>query len=278
MKVVLANTLGFCGGVRKAVNKIYSELENTDGNNIFMEGPIIHNNSVIDDLESKGVRLLNEADNIIGKKVVVRAHGITPGLEHDIKKRGGYIVDGTCPIVKASQNKIKQYAMDGYFIVISGDKGHAEVIGLVGQAPENSIVVASSKDLQGHLYPEKTLLISQTTFSRPEFEEIEKHLKSLCPTIISLCTICDATKKRQDSVIELSNQVDAIIVVGGLTSSNTKRLKTAAQEFVPTWLIEDAEGIPLEIYNFEVVGVTAGASTPDWVIEKVLDTLNKISS
>jgi 4-hydroxy-3-methylbut-2-en-1-yl diphosphate reductase len=274
MKVVLANTLGFCGGVRKAVNKIYSELDKIDGNNIFMEGPIIHNNSVITDLESKGVRLLNSTDNIIGKKIVVRAHGITPQLEDEIVHRGGSVVDGTCPIVKASQKKIKQYAADGYFIVISGDKGHAEVIGLVGQAPDNSIVVASSKDLQGHVYPQKTLLISQTTFSRPEFEEIEKHLKVLCPTLTSLCTICDATKKRQDSVIELSSRVDAIIVVGGLTSSNTKRLKVAAQEYVPTWLIEDVKGIPSEIYNYETVGVTAGASTPDWVIQEVTEKLN----
>lgn len=273
MKVVLAETLGFCGGVRRAVDKIYKTLDETSGEKIFMEGPIIHNNSVIKDLESKGVSLLGDSIDLSDKKVVIRAHGVTPALESGIKERGGEIVDGTCPIVKASQIKIQKFVADGYFVVISGDKGHAEVIGLVGQAPNDTCVVAKPEDLEQYSFPEKTLLISQTTFSKPEFYRIEEALKVLCPTLKSLCTICGATKERQDAVIDLADRVEAIIVVGGRTSSNTKRLKKAVEEKVPTWLIEDVTELPEEIKKFNTVGVTAGASTPDNIIKEVVDQL-----
>ncbi len=273
MRVILAETLGFCGGVKKAVDLIYSELKSTDGSNIYMEGPIIHNNSVISDLESKGVSLLTDDKDLNGKKILIRAHGITPLVHSSIKQRGGEIVDGTCPIVKASQVKIKKFVNDGYFVVIAGDKGHAEVIGLVGQAPEKCIVVANKTDLDSHTYPQKTMLLSQTTFSKPEFLEIEQALKVICPTLTSLNTICGATKQRQDAVIELAAKVEAIIVVGGLTSSNTKRLKTAVDRLVPTWLIEDFKGIPVEIKKYSIVGVTGGASTPDSVITEVIKEL-----
>lgn len=273
MKVVLADTLGFCKGVKKAVDLIYRELENTEGSKILMEGPIIHNKSVITDLQSKGVSLYRETCDPHGKKVVVRAHGIPPVVEKDIIAKGGEIVDGTCPIVKASQLKIRKYRDEGFFIVIAGDKGHAEVIGLVGQAPESSIVVADENDIKNHTYPEKTLLISQTTFSKPEFNLIKEVLIKLCPTAVVLNTICNATKLRQDAVIALADKVDAIIVVGGLTSSNTKRLKTAVENIVPTWLIEDYTTIPADIKKYKTVGITAGASTPDWVIEGVIREL-----
>lgn len=273
MKVILAETLGFCGGVKKAVDLIYSELDHTDGADIYMEGPIIHNNSVITDLESKGVSLLNDNKDLKGKKVLIRAHGITPLVESSINGRGGEIIDGTCPIVKASQVKIKNFVNDGYFIVIAGDKGHAEVIGLVGQAPEKCVVVANKSDIECNTYPEKTMLLSQTTFSKPEFLEIEQALRVVCPTLTSLNTICGATRQRQDAVIKLADKVEAIIVVGGLTSSNTKRLKTAVSKLVPTWLIEDYNGIPVEIKKYSVVGVTGGASTPDNVLSNVIKEL-----
>lgn len=273
MKVILAETLGFCGGVRRAVDKIYKTLDETSGDKVYMEGPIIHNNSVIRDLESKGVSLLGDIDDLSDKKVVIRAHGITPELEDSIKERGGEVVDGTCPIVKTSQIKIQKFVSDGYFVVISGDKGHAEVIGLVGQAPNDTCVVAKPEDLKNYTFPEKTLLISQTTFSKPEFFRIEEALKEVCPTMKSLCTICGATKERQDAVIELANSVDAIVVVGGRTSSNTKRLKKAVEDVVPTWLIEDVSELPDEIKQYKTIGVTAGASTPDNIIRDVVNRL-----
>lgn len=276
MKVVLAKTLGYCAGVKKAVDKMYSTLDKTKGSNIVMDGPIIHNRSVVEDLADKGVQLLKDSADIAGKKVVIRAHGITPKAEEIIINKGGELVDGTCPIVKASHKKIKKYYDDGFFVVISGDKGHAEVIGLVGYASDRSVVVANKEDLKNYSYPEKTLLISQTTFSKPEYLEIESELKKMCPTLKSLCTICNATKDRQDAVKELAKDVDAIIIVGGLNSSNTKRLKKLAEEFVPAWLIEDKKGIPEAIKKYKLVGVSAGASTPDYVIEEVVKELGKI--
>ncbi len=276
MKVILSETYGFCGGVRKAVNLIYSELDKDSGENILMEGPIIHNNNVINDLKSKGVKLLNDTSKLEGKKVVVRAHGITPLIEKDITQKGGIIVDGTCPIVKKSQIMIKKYAEEGYFIVIAGDKGHAEVIGLVGQAPSKCCVVANPQDLNNFIYPQKTLLLCQTTFSKPEFFEIEKVLLKKCPTLKTICTICGATNERQEAVIDLAKKVDAVIVVGGLTSSNTKRLMHAVEEIVPVWLVEDSMGLPEQIKKYQTVGVTAGASTPDNVINEVVRKLESL--
>lgn len=276
MKVILADTLGFCGGVRKAVDLIYSNINKFGGSNVIMNGPIIHNDTVIADLNNKGVKLLDDDGSIKGKKVVVRAHGVTPLEEQSIIDRGGEVIDGTCPIVKSSQKKIHEHYLDGYFIVITGDRGHAEVIGLVGQAPNNSMVAGSVSDLEGYTFPEKTLLISQTTFSKPEFFKIESCLKRICPTLKSLCTICGATKKRQDAVIKLAELVDCIVVVGSIASSNTKRLKKSCEEIVPTWLIESEKDIPASIIKFNSVGVSAGASTPDDVIQSVVDRLKSL--
>ncbi|OQY37143.1 MAG: 4-hydroxy-3-methylbut-2-enyl diphosphate reductase [Spirochaetaceae bacterium 4572_7] len=276
MEVILAETLGFCGGVKKAVNLMYKTVKNSNNTLIYMEGPIIHNRIVIEELEEKGVQLLNKDHDIKGAKVVVRAHGVSPEVHEDIINRGAEVVDGTCPIVLASQIQISKHAADGYFVVIAGDKGHAEVIGLVGHAKDRVLVVGSVEDLKGYTFPLKTLLISQTTFSKPEFYKIEEALKRVCPSLKSLCTICGATKERQDAVITLAKKVDALIVVGGLTSSNTKRLKLAAQQYTDTWLIESAADIPKEIVNYSVVGVSAGASTPDSVISEVVEKLKSL--
>lgn len=273
MKVVVAETLGFCKGVETAVDLIYKEVEKVGGENVFMEGAIIHNRILIEDLNSRGVRILDDNSKINGKSVVIRAHGVTPALENELKGRGANIVDGTCAIVKASQNKINRYAKEGYHIVISGDEGHPEVIGLVGQAPNSITVVSTANDVKGLQLPGKTLLISQTTFSKPEFYKIEGELKKICPTLKSICSICGATKVRQDAVKELAKEVEAIIVIGGLKSSNTRRLQRLAEEYVPAWLVETYKDIPEEIKKFKIVGVAAGASTPYNLIEEVVNYL-----
>lgn len=276
MIVKLAETLGFCKGVENAVDLIYKEVENVGGDNVFMEGPIIHNRVLVEDLYSRGARLLDDDRDLSGKSVVVRAHGITPSLESDLLSRGANLVDGTCAIVKASQKKINKYVGEGYYIVITGDKGHPEVKGLVGQAPESISVVSTLEDVSQLNLPEKTLLISQTTFSKEEFYIIEGAIKEICPTLKSLCSICGATKLRQMAVKKLAQEVEAIIVVGGLTSSNTKRLQKAAEEFVPAWLVETYRDIPKEISEYQVVGVAAGASTPNILIDEVADYLKAL--
>lgn len=276
MKVVLAETLGFCKGVENAVDLIYKEVEKVGGNNVFMEGPIIHNRIVVEDLNSKGTMLLGNESDIKGKSVVIRAHGVSPKLEEELLAKGANIVDGTCAIVKASQNKIKKYVAEGYHIVISGDAGHPEVVGLIGQAPDSINVVSSVDDIKELTIPEKTLLISQTTFSKPEFFNIEEELKKICPTLKSICSICGATKIRQEAVKKLAKEVEAIVVIGGLKSSNTKRLQRLANEFVPAWLVETYEDIPDEIKKFNKVGVAAGASTPNNLIKEVVGYLEQL--
>jgi len=279
MKVILADTLGFCKGVETAVNLIYKEIENTGGENVLMEGPIIHNRLVVEDLNNKGVKLLKDDFNptdVKGKKVVIRAHGISPLLEEKIQSFGGVVIDGTCAIVKTSQKKIKEYVRLGYFIVVTGDKGHPEVVGLVGQAPEKILVITKTDDIDGFNFPEKTLLISQTTFSKKEFYKIEEKLKEKCPTLTSICSICGATNRRQTAVTKLVSQIDALVVVGGLTSSNTLRLKKAGEEHVPTYLVESYMDIPEEIRKYKIVGVAAGASTPSNLIKEVVNYLESI--
>lgn len=277
MKVVLAETLGYCKGVEKAVDLIYTEVEQVGGENVLMEGPVIHNRILIEDLYSKGVKLLDKCSSLQGKSVVIRAHGVTPELEKSIKDKGAKIVDGTCAIVKASQQKINKYVSEGYYIVITGDKGHPEVIGLIGQAPDSITVVSSVEDARNIEIPEKTLLLSQTTFSKPEFYKIESTIREFCPKLKSICSICGATNIRQEAVRKLANEVDAIIIVGGLTSSNTKRLKKVAMEYVPAWLVETYNDIPEEIKKYKTVGVAAGASTPSNLIKEVVDFLQSLT-
>ncbi len=276
MKVILAETLGFCRGVETAVDLIYKEIEDIGGEKVFMEGPVIHNRILVEDLESKGVKLLDENININGASVVVRAHGITPELEHGILLRGGKIVDGTCAIVKSSQKKIKKYVDEGFNIIISGDKGHPEVVGLLGQAPKKIQIVSSVDDVNKLKIYEKTILMSQTTFSKNEFYKIEEAIKKICPTLKSLCTICGATKKRQEAVRKLGPLVDVIIVIGGLKSSNTIRLQRVAEEFGPSWLVESYKDIPEEINKYNTVGIAAGASTPKKLIDEVVEYLESI--
>ncbi len=276
MKVVLAETLGFCRGVKNAVDLVYSEVDRVGGENVFMEGPVIHNRILIEDLESRGVNLLKDSVDVKGKSILIRAHGVTPEVESSILDRGGKIVDGTCVIVKASQKKINKYVSEGYYIVITGDKGHPEVIGLVGQAPDSISVVSCKADILDLNLPEKTMLLSQTTFSKKEFYLIETEIKKICPTLKSLCSICGATKIRQDAVKNLVQKVEAIIVIGGLASSNTIRLHRVAAEYVPSWLVESYLDIPDEIKKYKSVGIAAGASTPNRLIKEVVDFLEQL--
>ncbi len=279
MRVILAHSAGFCMGVRRAVNKAFITLRHNQGP-IYTYGPLIHNPQVISLLERRGVTKIREGglESCDDGIVIIRAHGISPKERREIDASGLDVVDATCPKVMRVHTAVIRHNALGYLVVVAGDKDHPEVMGILGHTDGEGVVVSSPTDVDKIPKAEKILLVVQTTFDVETFYEIksavEKRFGDLEVKVID--TICDSTKKRQDEVRELAKKVDAIFVVGGKESGNTKRLFGVARGCgVPAFLVEDETEInPDDLSAFETVGLTAGASTPNWVIMKVYDYLS----
>ncbi|MBC8554542.1 MAG: 4-hydroxy-3-methylbut-2-enyl diphosphate reductase [Candidatus Brocadiales bacterium] len=275
MRVIVAKKAGFCMGVRKAMdnaldaaNKVGSE----DGA-VYTEGPLIHNPQVLEKLEKQGIRALNEDTDLSKSTVVIRAHGITPRRRQELEASGAEICDATCPRVKRVQLIIEENAKEGYSTIIVGDEGHAEVIGLLGYTDGNGYVVSSPEEVSELPDMEKICIVAQTTQDMNTFELIAEELKHRYKNHKVFDTICSSTSRRQEEVISLSEDVDAMIVVGGRGSANTNRLvQIAEKRGVPAFLVETEHELNLkELANYGVIGVTAGASTPNWLLERVVD-------
>jgi 4-hydroxy-3-methylbut-2-enyl diphosphate reductase len=274
-------------GVRRAVDLALGEMEKAGPGPVFSIGPLIHNPRVLEDFERRGLRILDENKlpaSLSGAVVIIRAHGISPQLEAELKNRGARIVDATCPKVKASQLKAKKLIQSGYRLFLAGESGHGEIIGIQGWARSAGaeagglcITVgnaAESEHAAKALYREypkaKTALIGQTTISAEEYRAIGEGIKKYFPGLEIIETICGATKDRQDSLRELLGQVDAVIVAGGKESSNTRRLLGRAKAAgKPCALAESAKDIPAEFFGLKTIGLCAGASTPDTVIDEI---------
>ena len=273
-------------GVRRAVDMAYNK---TGGEisppvpagltDVFTMGPLIHSPQVLSDLGLRGVRVLdpeNLPPDLNGKLVLIRAHGITPSLESLLLDKGARLVDATCPRVKASQLKVRDLGKSGYHIFLAGERDHGEIAGIKGYAKE-CIILANDGDAEreGKRLAQKkpllkTALIGQTTISPEEYRAIGKALEKFFPDILILDTICRATRDRQDALKRLCPLVEAVIVAGGRDSANTRRLAAiAASMGKKTWLVESAEEIPPEVDSYKVLGLSAGASTPALVIDKI---------
>jgi 4-hydroxy-3-methylbut-2-enyl diphosphate reductase len=246
-------------------------------------GPLIHNPIALELLAERGVDVLDERalpDSLDGITVVIRAHGVAPKVADAVAARGGIIVDATCPRVRLSQMKARKYASQGYVLFLAGESDHGEIIGIAGWAP-GCLVVSSpdearkaSSDLRARIPSAKTALIGQTTIKTAEYAAIAQEIKAFFPDLKVFDSICPATTDRQEAMRELCGQTDAVIVVGGRNSANTKRLYLSAVEFgKPAWLIEDADEVPGDIRAYGRIGLTAGASTPDSVIDAVEEKL-----
>jgi 4-hydroxy-3-methylbut-2-enyl diphosphate reductase len=277
MKIIVAKTAGFCMGVKRAVDRAL-ELSNDRYCPVWTLGPLIHNKQTTDMLRQRGVNELDEdSPPAVPATLLTRAHGVPPSVMERYKGAGYDIEDGTCPKVKAVHNAIERYRKDGYKIVIAGDEGHAEVIGLLGYAGTGGYLVQSPDDI-GKL-PElgKICLVSQTTFDRELFDLIADRLTRRFGggDIIVKKTICSATDARQGEAGRLARSADAVIVVGGKNSANTQRLvKIARESGAHTQGIETESEIDWEpLRNCKTIGVTAGASTPNWMIKRVCDHL-----
>lgn len=272
MEVIFAESMGYCMGVKKAMQMTYNVIEKEKGKRIFTFGPLIHNRSVLEDLASRGVNILEDPEKAEGV-VIIRAHGVSPEIKQRLEEKADIVVDATCPRVLASQKKVKEASHKGIHIIIAGDRNHGEVRGLAGYAESYDII---ENALQAEKLDLKTpaMIISQTTFSENEYNLICSALKRKYPDTEIAGSICPATEKRQKALADMAQKVEAVIVIGGKTSANTKRLYQSAVKLgKKAWHIENSDEIPDEIRNFSKVGITAGASTPDWIIKEVADKL-----
>ena len=279
-KIVLADTAGFCFGVDRAVNLVYSLVN--DNEKVCTLGPIIHNAQLVDDLKSKGVLIIDKPEQCpTGYKIVVRTHGVEKEIIEKIEKSGISYVDATCPFVKKIHNIVKKYD-SSVSVLIAGDSSHPEVKGIRSYCNGDSFVFKNENELEQIIlhrhFDEKSDLIcvSQTTFSQKEWKKCEKIIKKVCTNCKIFDTICNATSERQNEAALLSEKSDAMIVIGGRHSSNTCKLRDVSSASCPSFLIETAEELKgLDLSGYDSVGVTAGASTPSVIIKEVLKTMSE---
>ena len=273
MKVKLAKTAGFCMGVRRAMN-IVLDAANRKKGKLYTYGPLVHNPQAVEMLKQRGVEILgnNSASNAT---VVLRAHGVAPEERRKIKDAGNVICDATCPHVARAHAILKKEIRGGYKAIIVGDRGHAEVNGLLGYADGKGFVVENIADAANLPDLDKACIIAQTTQDRKKFHGIVEKIRSKIPDIKIFDTICDSTTMRQKEVLELAEEVDAMVIVGGKNSANTRRLyEISLSTGVPSFHIEEEGELDHPgLEKYENIGVMAGASTPNWVINKVIDRI-----
>ncbi|HHT9108306.1 MAG TPA: 4-hydroxy-3-methylbut-2-enyl diphosphate reductase [Candidatus Wunengus sp. YC63] len=275
MRVIVAKTAGFCMGVRRAMDILLDAANEKSDGKVYTDGPLIHNPQVLEYLEKRDIHVVRGQTDLSKSTVVIRAHGITPTRRKEIEDLGAKVCDATCPHVMRVQSIIKKYAAQGYSTVIVGDKGHAEVIGLLGYAEGKGYVVQELDEIEQLPPMDKVCVVAQTTQDRRMFKDAIDRLKKRYSNCESFETICSSTYKRQDEIISLSKTVDAMIVVGGRGSANTTRLvKICESQGTPTFHVEtDAELDLSKFKDFNTIGVTAGASTPNWMIKRVVEKI-----
>jgi (E)-4-hydroxy-3-methyl-but-2-enyl pyrophosphate reductase len=274
VKVKLAKTAGFCMGVRRAMEITLSEANKDDGK-LFTYGPLIHNEQVLDLLRSKGVDIKEHIDTRDKGRIIIRAHGITPAEREMIRRSNFRIIDATCPRVGKVQAIIKKYHKMGYIPVIFGDAKHPEVLGLIGYSEGHGIVINRAEDIERIPKRKKVVVVSQTTQDVTAYREVVDAIKHRNQGAIIFDTICDETYKRQREVRLLASGVDCMVIVGGGNSGNTRRLYEISRSTGKrTFHIETEKELKNSwFYQTETVGITAGASTPNWMIKKVIERL-----
>lgn len=277
MKVKLAATAGFCMGVRRAMELTLAEANRNKGP-LYTYGPLIHNTQVLELLESKNVRPIEDINAVKKGTMIIRAHGIPPNERKALKDSGLRLIDATCPKVAQVQAIIRYHAKKGYTIVIVGDSDHAEVIGLKGYGQGNAYIINSVAEVSDLPDAQNLLLVAQTTQNERVFEEITAAVKTRYPEALVFNTICDATSERQKEVKFLAGQVDGVVVVGGYHSGNTQRLAQISRESgKPTFHVETEKELDRErLAAMDIIGVTAGASTPNWMIRNVVKEIESI--
>jgi 4-hydroxy-3-methylbut-2-enyl diphosphate reductase len=276
-QIIVAENSGFCFGVKRAVDMTVN-YNSSKKSKTYTLGPLIHNDDVVRSLKEQGIKEIGQ-EAIEGLKaedtLVIRSHGIAPETIDQIKKSGARMIDATCPYVSSIQGKAKKYYGQGYQIVIVGDRNHPEVVGINGWCGNTALVTKDGSEL--HDLPDKVCVLSQTTEKQSNYDKTVEAVSKQSKDILAFNTICSATRQRQGSADKVSRQVDRMVVIGGKNSSNTKKLfEICSANCKDTILVENSSELPewpVPDERLEKVGITAGASTPDWVIQDVIEKL-----
>ena len=288
--VRVAKSAGFCFGVKRAVDMVYAQLETNDETKdgikdpIYTYGPIIHNEEVVKDLEAKGVTVIHDISEIEESEkgtIVIRSHGVGEKIYQTLENAGYHIVDATCPFVKKIHRHVREYGDAGYHVVIIGNASHPEVEGIRGWGNEEEITVIGTREAAENFRVsagKKVCIVSQTTFNYNKFKELVEILEKKSYDVSVLNTICNATKERQTEAQSIAETVDAMIVIGDKHSSNTQKLFEICRKACNnTYYIQTLGDLDLnQLGSVETVGITAGASTPNNIIEEVQNNVRII--
>lgn len=280
MKVLLADEYGFCFGVERAVDMVEEAL--SEGDTVRALGPLIHNTQEMERLQAKGVNTISQPVQIQRyETAVIRAHGVTPEVQRELEEKAGKVVDATCPFVTRVQKLAARAASENRHVIVVGNPDHPEMIGVKGYAPAHAFVIKDETEVMALPRLIKPLVVSQTTIKLKTFLDTAEAIKTKTDDEVQIVnTICSATRDRQDAARALAGEVDVFYIIGGRHSSNSLKLLAVCQEqCAKSYLIETPEEINAEDLNgAEQVGVTAGASTPNWLIEKVVKKLKEIGN
>lgn len=281
-EIILAENSGFCFGVKRAVDKTI-EIKDQYDKKIYTLGPLIHNNDVVKYLEKNDVIAIdyNDIDTLnTGDIIIIRSHGVSEDVMNTLSEKGFNVINATCPFVTNIQKKVKKYSGDGYNIVILGDEHHPEVIGINGWCNNKATITKNGEF--SNIINDKICVVSQTTEKESNWNKTVENLEKMNNELLKFNTICSATEERQKSAYDLSKKVDAMIVVGGKNSSNTTKLYQISKENCENTIhIENAKELPnefVENINFKKIGVTAGASTPEWIIREVIEVMENLNN
>ncbi|MBN1282702.1 MAG: 4-hydroxy-3-methylbut-2-enyl diphosphate reductase [Proteobacteria bacterium] len=278
-KIIVAKSAGFCWGVQRAFNKVLDVAKSPERGPVFTYGPLIHNPQAVEMLREQGIGVIDEISDRIEGTVAIRTHGVPPAERKRLEQSGASICDATCPDVGIIQGTVRRHLKLGYYIIIIGHREHPEVKALLGFAERRGACISSEEELKS--LPDdlgKVCVVSQSTQQREKFERLVDLIRRRYRDCVVFDTICRSTDQRQQEVRELAGRVDAMVVVGGRNSSNTNRLAEISRSMgTPTFFIEDdTELVQGDFAGKSVIGVTAGASTPSWVIKKVVERLQEI--
>lgn len=283
MQIILAKPRGFCAGVRRAIETVEKAIEKF-GSPVYVRHEIVHNKFVVESLKQKGAIFVNEVDKIPrGAITIFSAHGVSDQVEEDALKRGLDVIDATCPLVSKVHREAKKHEEEGYEIILIGHRGHPEVEGTSGRVKKEVILVTNEDDARNICVknPDKIAFVTQTTLSVDDTKKIVDILEERFPNLqkgLATKDICYATQNRQDAVKQLAKKADILLVIGAQNSSNSNRLRDLGEEYnLPSYLINNADDIDQKWFNnIENIGLTAGASAPEILVQEVIDKIKKI--
>ncbi|MFO7820419.1 MAG: 4-hydroxy-3-methylbut-2-enyl diphosphate reductase, partial [Halanaerobacter sp.] len=277
MEILVGDYAGFCFGVDRAMGIAFNAGEAQEGE-VYTLGPLIHNPQAVSKLNNVGVKVADDIKDVAEGTIIIRSHGVAPEVITEAKEKDLEVINATCPFVKKAQEKAKHLKEEGYQVLISGDKNHPEVAGILGFTNEQAIVIEDESDFSKIPKTDKIGVIVQTTQSISRLQNLVNHLLPKVKDLKVHNTICTTTSQRQEEAAKLSQEVELMMVLGGYNSANTNRLAEICHEHgVPTHHVEMAEELQADWFtNIKKVGITAGASTPNWIIKEAVKRMEEI--